>query len=80
VAIVKELLKYGAHITKNENGMYWWINPRVTVELYNSISWKREFNVPCTIIICNLLYVTKALLSFLCLYKTGNIPNLYAPL
>jgi hypothetical protein len=24
VAIVKELLEYGAHITKNENGMYQW--------------------------------------------------------
>jgi Fem-1 family protein b len=23
MSIVKELLKYGAHISKNENGMYW---------------------------------------------------------
>jgi hypothetical protein len=53
MSIVKELLKYGAHISKNENGMYWWINPRVIVEPYNSTWWKREFNDPCTIIIFN---------------------------
>jgi hypothetical protein len=22
-------LRYGARMTKNENGMYWWINPKV---------------------------------------------------